>query len=65
MAERRDLVDHIRIDEVSWERAERSKAPLRRRPASGFEPVGTDDAVESAEEGISFLPADRPPAEEE
>jgi len=61
----RDIVDHIRIDEVPWERAERAKQPRRRRPPDGGDPIGTDDAVEGADEGISSLPADRPPAEEE
>jgi RNA polymerase-binding protein DksA len=61
----RDVVDHVRIDAGPWERAERSRTQLRRRPPAGFDPIGTDDAVESAEEGISYLAADRPPAEEE
>ena len=60
-----DVVDHLRIDEVPWERAERSKERIRRRPPPGFEPIGTEDAVESAEEGIPFLAADRAPAEED
>ena len=58
-----EIVDRIRIDEAPWERAERAKASPRR--PDGFEPIGTADAVESAEEGIPFVPADRPPAEEE
>jgi hypothetical protein len=61
----RDIVDHVRIDEVPWERPERSKQSLRRRLPPGIEPLGTQDAVESTEEGIPFLAADRPPAEEE
>jgi RNA polymerase-binding protein DksA len=59
----REVVDRLRIDETPWERPDRSK-PARRRP-NGFEPGGTDDVFESAEEGIPFTPADRPPAEEE
>ena len=61
----RDIVDHVRIDEGPWERAERSKERVRRRPPPGCEPIGTEDAVASAEEGIPFLAADRAPAEEE
>jgi RNA polymerase-binding transcription factor DksA len=57
----RDVVDRIRIDETAWERADRSKS-LRPR-ATGSEPVGTEDAFESTDEGESF--ADRPPGEEE
>jgi RNA polymerase-binding transcription factor DksA len=51
----RDVVDRIRIDETPWERADRSKSARPRQ--TGFEPLGT--------EGVSFVPADRPPAEEE
>ena len=59
----REVVDRIRIDEGPWERAGRSKPKPRRMP--GFEPIETEDVVESTEEGICFVPADRPPAEEE
>jgi RNA polymerase-binding protein DksA len=59
----RDVVDRIRIDETPWQRADRSKS-ARPRP-TGFEPLGTEDAFESDDDGVSFDPADRPPEEEE
>ncbi len=59
----RDVVDRVRIDEVPWERAERYKPTAQR--ATGYEPSATTDAVESTDEGISFVPADRPPPEED
>jgi hypothetical protein len=59
----RDVVDRVRIDEAPWERAERDKPPLPR--ATGYEPRGTEDVVESTDEGISLVPADRPPPEDE
>jgi hypothetical protein len=34
------------------------------RPAR-FEPVGTEDVVESTEDGLAYVPPDRPPPEEE
>lgn len=58
-----DVVDRVRIDEAPWERAERDKTTVRRAP--GYEPRATEDLAEGAEEGISSIPTDRPPPEEE
>jgi RNA polymerase-binding protein DksA len=61
-----DLVDRVRIDPIPWERRDRSRAQPREhvRP-SRFESIGTEDVVESAEEGVDWVPPDRPPSEEE
>jgi RNA polymerase-binding protein DksA len=61
-----EVVDHVRVNELLWERAERSRTapPSRTRPAR-FEPVGTEDVVESTEEGLDWMAPDRPPPDEE
>jgi RNA polymerase-binding protein DksA len=61
-----DVVDRLQVNELLWERADRSRPapPEHTRPAR-FEPVGTEDVVESTEEGLDYLAPDRPPPEEE
>jgi RNA polymerase-binding transcription factor len=61
-----DVVDHVAVNELLWERPDRSRRSReeRTRPAR-FEPIGTEDVVESAERGLDYLPPDRPPPEEE
>jgi hypothetical protein len=61
-----DVVDRVQVNELLWERADRSRPvpPEHTRPAR-FEPVGTEDVVESTEEGLDYLAPDRPPPEEE
>jgi DnaK suppressor protein len=61
-----EIVDHVGVHELLWERADRSRpGPAERVRPARFEPVGTEDVVESAEEGLDYLPPDRPPPEEE
>jgi hypothetical protein len=61
-----EVVDHVQVNELLWERADRSRpAPHERTRPSPFEPVGTEDVVESTEEGLDYMPPDRPPPEEE
>jgi hypothetical protein len=61
-----EVVDHVRVNELLWERPDRSRpAPHERTRPSRFEPVGTEDVVESTEEGLDYLAPDRPPPEEE
>jgi DnaK suppressor protein len=61
-----EVVDHLRVDELLWERPDRSRpAPRERTRPARFEPVGTEDVVESTEEGLDYVPPDRPPPEEE
>jgi RNA polymerase-binding protein DksA len=61
-----EVVDHVRANELLWERPDRSRPAPREHPRPGrFEPVGTEDVVESTEEGLDYLAPDRPPPEEE
>jgi hypothetical protein len=62
-----DVDDHVRVDELPWERGGRSsrRPPERMRPPAAYEPPGTEDLVESAEAGIAWIPPDRPPSDEE
>ena len=61
-----EVVDHVRVDELLRERPDRTPRGPREgvRPAR-FERVGTEDVVESTEEGLDYLAPDRPPSEEE
>jgi DnaK suppressor protein len=61
-----DVVDHVQVNELLWERADRSRpAPREHTRPPRLEPVGTEDVIECAEEGLDYLPPDRPPPEEE
>ncbi len=60
-----DIVDHVQIQEVLWEREERTKARTEATPLPGQEPYGTEDIVESLEEGIDYVPPIKPTPEEE
>jgi DnaK suppressor protein len=61
-----EVVDHVRVDELLQERPNRTPSgPRERIRPSRFEPVGTEDVVESTEDGLDYLPPDRPPSEEE
>jgi RNA polymerase-binding protein DksA len=61
-----EVVDHLQVNELLWERPERSRpAPPERTRPFRFEPAGTEDVVESTEEGLDYVPPDRPPPEEE
>jgi RNA polymerase-binding transcription factor DksA len=61
-----DVTDSVRVNPILWERRDRSRAQPREhiRP-SRFESIGTEDVVECTEEGIDWVPPDRPPSEEE
>jgi RNA polymerase-binding transcription factor DksA len=61
-----EVVDRVQVNELLWERPDRSgRAPRERTRPARFEPLGTEDVVESTEEGLDWLPPDRPPPEEE
>jgi DnaK suppressor protein len=61
-----EVVDHVQVNELLWERRDRTRrGPRERTPADRFAPLGTEDVVESTEEGLDYLPPDRPPPEEE
>ena len=62
-----EVADRLEIQEVLWEREQRTKSA----GASGVRPrgseleVGTDDVVESIEEGVNYTPPGAPIGEEE
>jgi RNA polymerase-binding protein DksA len=61
-----EVVDHLQVNELLWERPDRSRpAPREHVGTTRFEPVGTEDVVESEVEGLDYVPPDRPPPEEE
>ena len=65
----REVEDRLAITAVPWERRERSPRPPAGLPAEvgGERParVQTEDVVESAEEGVEYVPPVAPPGEEE
>jgi RNA polymerase-binding protein DksA len=60
-----EIIDHVQVGELLWEREERTKAVLPEERLPGVEPFGTEDIVESLEEGIDYVPPIRPTPEEE
>ncbi|MBI3301298.1 MAG: TraR/DksA family transcriptional regulator [Deltaproteobacteria bacterium] len=60
-----EIVDHVRVAELLWEREERTKAVPSEERLQGVEPSGTEDIVESLEEGIDYVPPISPTPEEE
>jgi RNA polymerase-binding transcription factor DksA len=58
----REIVDHVRIEEIAWERPERSKARDERLPR--LEVDETEDVVRSVEEGVDYVPPTEPPPKE-
>lgn len=60
-----EIIDHVQVQEVLWEREERTKAGAEAKPLPGQEPYGTEDIVESLEEGIDYVPPIKPTPEEE
>lgn len=61
----RDVVDRIAINEILWERAERSKPEPEVAATPRYEPSETEDIVKSTEEGIEYVPPNEPPPEPE
>lgn len=60
-----EIVDHVQVQEVLWEREERTKAVPATEPRSEREPYGTEDIVESMEEEVDYVPPVSPTPEEE
>jgi len=62
-----EVVDRLEIRELLWERDDRAEGigPSGERPPGSERGAGTEDVVESLEEGESYVPPDRPTAEEE
>jgi hypothetical protein len=61
-----DVVDRLHVDELLWERPDRSRrGPGERTTPRRGEPIGTEDVVESDAEGLAYLAPDRPQPDEE
>jgi hypothetical protein len=58
----REIVDHVRIEEIAWQRPERWRP--RNAALPRLEADETDDVVRSVEEGIDYVPPTEPPPEE-
>ncbi len=61
----KEVVDRIQIEELLWERKPRAKTDRAEGLLPWDEPTGTEDVVESAEEGKDFVAPARPTPEEE
>jgi RNA polymerase-binding protein DksA len=61
-----EVVDRVQVNQLLWERSDGTRpAPGGRARPARFEPIGTEDVFESAEDGLPYLPPDRPPPEEQ
>ena len=60
-----EVVDRIQVEELLWERESRTKEKPPEVLSPGQEPAGTEDVVESNEEGKEFVPPSEPPPKEE
>jgi hypothetical protein len=61
----KEAVDRIQIEELPWERESRTKEKPPEVLPPGQEPAGTEDVVESNEEGKEFVAPSEPPPKEE
>jgi DnaK suppressor protein len=60
-----DVVDRVQIDPLLWERGDHRRPQQQdSTDPSPFEPLGTEDVVRSAEDGLDYVPPDRPPSDE-
>lgn len=60
-----ELVDHIQVKAGAWEREDRTQVAPVARQMPGEGPYGTEDIVESLEEGLDYTPPVSPTADEE
>ena len=60
-----EVVDHVQVKELLWEREDRTKATPAEEPSPGREHYSTEDIVESLEEGVDYVPPISPGPEEE
>ena len=60
-----EIVDHLQINEILWERDDRTPGdePVEGKPWD--DSTGTEDVVEAHENGANFVPSERPIPEEE
>ena len=61
----KEVVDRIQLEELVWERESRTKESPPEVLLPGQEPPGTEDIVESGEEGKEFTAPAKPTPEEE
>jgi RNA polymerase-binding protein DksA len=61
----KEAVDRIQVEELLWERESRTKEKPPEVLPPGQEPAGTEDVVESNEEGKEFVAPSEPPPKEE
>ena len=61
----KEIVDRIQLEELVWERERRTKKPAPEVLLPGEEAPGTEDIVESSEEGTEFTAPTKPTPEEE
>ncbi len=55
-----EVVDRIKIEELLWEREDRLKAEEPEEKPPWVEPYGTEDIIESEEQGTDYVPPVRP-----
>jgi RNA polymerase-binding protein DksA len=60
-----EVIDRIQVEELLWEREDRSKPERPEKPPPWEEPYGTEDIAESDEEGKEFVPPSDPTPKEE
>ncbi|HXG52457.1 MAG TPA: TraR/DksA C4-type zinc finger protein [candidate division Zixibacteria bacterium] len=61
----KEVVDRIQVEPLLWEREDRSREKPPEEIPPWEEPPGTEDIIESSEEGKEFVPPAEPPPEEE
>ena len=61
----KEVVDRLQVEELLWERTDRSKEEPAGELAPWQEPYGTEDVVESSEEGKEFVASSEPTPKEE
>ena len=61
----KEVVDRIQLEELVWQRESRTKEPPPEVLPPGQEAPGTEDVVESSEEGKEFIAPEKPSPQEE
>ena len=59
-----EIDDHVQIQELLWEREDRTQEKPVEQQLPGTEPYGTEDLVEALEEGVDCVPPTAPSPEE-
>jgi len=61
----KEVDDHLQVEEILWEREDRSKEEAAPETRPWEDQVGTEDITETHEDGVDFVPPARPVPEEE